>query len=89
MTTASGSAAEILRAAKIVESVVGNAWATDADGRFIYVTPDALTFLNLTLDDLNTPPEEGSLGWKRVIHPEDYEDAAAMWRRSLRTGEPM
>jgi PAS domain S-box-containing protein len=87
MTTASGSAAEILRAAKIVESVVGNAWATDADGRFIYVTPDALTFLNLTLDDLNTPPEEGSLGWKRVIHPEDYEDAAVAWRHSLRTGD--
>lgn len=88
MTIVSGSNAEILRAAKIVESVVGNAWATDADGKFIYVTPDALAFLNLTLDDLNTPPEEGSLGWKRVIHPEDYEDAAAMWRRSLRTGEP-
>lgn len=87
MTTASGSAAEILRAAKIVESVVGNAWATDAHGRFIYVTAAALTFLNLTLDDLNTPPEEGSLGWKRVIHPEDYEDAAVAWRHSLRTGD--
>ena len=88
MTTAPGPAAEILRAAKIVESVVGNAWATDADGRFIYVTPDALAFLNLTLDDLNTPPEEGSLGWKRVIHPDDYEAAATAWRHSLRSGEP-
>ncbi|MGN6145736.1 MAG: PAS domain-containing protein, partial [Mesorhizobium sp.] len=88
MTLASGSDAEILRAAKIVESVVGNAWATDAHGRFMYVTPDALTFLNLTLGDLNTPPEEGSLGWKRVIHPDDYEAAAAAWRHSLRSGEP-
>ncbi|MGB3477014.1 MAG: PAS domain-containing protein [Mycobacterium sp.] len=88
MTLASETAAEILRAAKIVEGVVGNAWATDTDGRFIYVTPDALKFLKLTLDDLNTPPEDGSLGWKRVIHPEDYEDAAATWRHSLRTGEP-
>lgn len=88
MTTASGSTVNILQAAKIVENVVGNAWATDAAGTFIYVTPDALRFLGMTLDDLNDPPEEGAFGWKRVIHPEDYDDAAAAWRRCLATGEP-
>ncbi|MGB3390174.1 MAG: PAS domain-containing protein [Pseudaminobacter sp.] len=88
MTTASGASSEILQAAKIVESVVGNAWATDADGTFIYVTPEALSFLALTLDDLNTPPEEGAFGWKRVIHPQDYDEAAAAWSHCLRTGTP-
>lgn len=88
MTTSSGSVAEILRAAKIVEAVVGNAWATDADGRFIYVTPDALAYLGLTMDDLNSAPEEGGFGWKRVIHPQDYDDAATAWRQSLGSGEP-
>ena len=88
MTLASGPGIEIVQAAKIVESVVGNAWATDAKGTFIYVTPEALNFLALTLEDLNNPPEEGTFGWKRVIHPEDYDEAAAAWRRSLRTGEP-
>lgn len=90
MTIAPDLTIGILQAAKIVENVVGNAWATDADGKFIYVTPDALRFLNLTLDDLNTAPEEekGALGWKRVIHPQDYEDAAAAWHYSLRTGVP-
>lgn len=88
MTSASGSSIEIVQAAKIIESVVGNAWATDADGTFIYVTPEALNFLALTLEDLNNPPEEGTFGWKRVIHPEDYDEAAAAWHHSLRTGEP-
>jgi len=88
MTTSSGSVAEILRAAKIVEAVVGNAWATDADGRFIYVTPDALAYLGLTMDDLNSAPEEGGFGWIRVIHPQDYDDAATAWRQSLGSGEP-
>jgi PAS domain S-box-containing protein len=88
MTSASGSSIEIVQAAKIVESVVGNAWATDANGIFVYVTPEALNFLALTLEDLNNPPEEGTFGWKRVIHPEDYDEAAAAWRHSLRTGEP-
>lgn len=86
MATASGSVIETLRAAKIIESVVGNAWATAPDGRFIYVTPDA--FPGVTLDDLNDPPEEGAFGWKRVMHAEDYDDAAAAWRHCLRTGEP-
>lgn len=88
MTIASGSGIEILQAAKIIESVVGNAWATDADGTFIYVTPEALDFLALTLEDLNVPPQEDTFGWKRVIHPQDYDAAAAAWRRCLRTGEP-
>lgn len=88
MTTVSGSSIEVLRAAKIVENVVGNAWATDAAGTFIYVTPAALRFLGMTLEDLNSSPEEDAFGWKRVIHPEDYADAAAEWHHCLTSGEP-
>ncbi len=78
---------DALQTAKAVERIVGNAWATDADGAFIYVTPAALTFLGLTLDDINAASNEDSFGWKRAIHPEDYDEAAAMWRRCLQTGE--
>ncbi|MEI9424951.1 PAS domain-containing protein [Mesorhizobium sp. Cs1299R1N1] len=74
-------------AAQVVERVVGNAWATDAAGRFIYVTPTALTLARMRLDDLNSPSEEGEFCWKRVIHPDDYDDAVAAWRRCLQTGE--
>ncbi|WP_412778261.1 PAS domain-containing protein [Thalassospira lucentensis] len=78
---------DALRAAQTIESVVGNAWATDAAGRFTYVTPAALTFLGIRLDELNATSDYGDLGWKPVVHPEDYETAAAVWRRCLKTGE--
>ncbi len=75
------------QAARIIERLLGNAWATDAAGRFVYVTPAALTFLGLTLDDINAASDDNSFGWKQAIHPEDYAEAAAMWRRCLETGE--
>ncbi|MDX8520298.1 PAS domain-containing protein [Mesorhizobium dulcispinae] len=91
MTTAfksiGGIGPEALRAARIVEGVVGNAWATDASGKFIYMTPSALTLLGTTLEELNSPSEEGAVGWKRLIHPDDYDAAVTMWRRCLQTGD--
>lgn len=88
MTSMAGASdAEILQAARIVEGVVGNAWATDPHGRFIYVTPAALDYLDLTLATLNEPPDGASFGWKHVIHPDDYLAAAAAWRHALQTGE--
>ncbi|UCI19073.1 PAS domain-containing sensor histidine kinase [Mesorhizobium sp. B2-1-8] len=74
-------------AAQVVERVVGNAWATDAAGRFTYVTPAALAVLGMRLDDLNSSSQEGEFGWKHVIHPDDCDDAVATWRRCLQTGE--
>ncbi|TPJ73691.1 PAS domain S-box protein [Mesorhizobium sp. B2-5-4] len=91
MTTAfksiGGTNSEALRAARIIEGVVGNAWATDASGKFTYVTPGTLTLLGTTLEELNLPSEGGAVGWKRLIHPDDYDGAVAMWRRCLQTGD--
>ncbi|MBZ9864766.1 PAS domain-containing protein [Mesorhizobium sp. CA15] len=78
---------EALRAARIIEGVVGTAWATDASGTFTYVTPGALTLLGTTLEELNSPSEEGAVGWKRIIHPDDYDGAVTIWRRCLQTGD--
>lgn len=74
-------------AAKLVETVVGAAWATDPVGRFLYVTSTAPAFGGLTPDDLNAPSEDG-LGWRRVIHPDDYNAAAIAWRQALQSGAP-
>ncbi len=71
----------------MVERITGNAWATDAGGIFTYVTPEALAFLGISLDSLNTNSAENDFGWRRVIHPDDYEAAATTWRRCLKTGE--
>jgi PAS domain S-box-containing protein len=78
---------EAVQAAKIVERITGNAWATDAGGRFIYVTPKVLASFGFTLEQLNSSIEGNTFGWKRVIHREDYDAAAAAWRRCLQTGE--
>ncbi|WP_454818964.1 PAS domain-containing protein [Labrys neptuniae] len=79
---------EALQAARIIENVVGNAWAADDAGRFIYMTPALLSLLDITLAEFNASSGEGVSGWKRVIHPDDYDDAFAIWRRCLQTGEP-
>lgn len=79
--------ADAVRAAKSVERLTGVAWATDAAGAFLYVTPSVLAFLGLGLEDFNARDDDKEFGWKRVIHPDDYEVAAALWRRCLQTGE--
>jgi PAS domain S-box-containing protein len=76
-----------LEAAKVVERITGNAWATDAAGVFTYVTPAALAFFGISLDSLNATPAADVFGWRRVIHPDDYDAAAAAWRRCLETGD--
>ncbi|MBB3233349.1 PAS domain-containing sensor histidine kinase [Phyllobacterium endophyticum] len=76
---------DAVQAAKVVERITGNAWSTDAAGNFIYVTPAARGFFGISLESLNSQPDK--LGWRQVIHPEDYDAAAVEWRRCLQTGE--
>jgi PAS domain S-box-containing protein len=74
-------------AAKLVENVTDGAWATDPEGVFLYVTPTAPAFRGLTPEDLNASSEDGC-GWRRVIHPDDYDDAIIAWRQALQSGTP-
>jgi PAS domain S-box-containing protein len=78
---------DAIQAAKLVERITGNAWATDADGTFIYVTPAALAFFGITLEQMNSSPDENVFGWARVMHSQDHDAAEVAWRRSLETGE--
>jgi PAS domain S-box-containing protein len=91
MTTASNPPAEIdseaLRAARLIESVVGNAWAADAAGKLIYMTSATLSLLGIALEEFSSPSAQGPSGWRRIIHPDDYDVVAATWRRCLQTGE--
>lgn len=77
---------EPVRAAMMVEAVVGNAWATNAAGRFVYITPGMLALLGIAREDLNGS-DDPAFGWKPLVHPDDYEAAAASWRQSLRNGQ--
>jgi PAS domain S-box-containing protein len=86
MTPIDGDA-DPLRSAGVIESLFGNGWAFDAAGRWIYLHPFAQSSLGVTLDELNAPILDGHTAWKCLLHPNDYNDVAASWRHSLRTGE--
>lgn len=78
---------DAIRAAKLVEGVVGVAWATDPVGKFLYVTPGAPAFDGLLLGELNSS-EANAFALKRVIHADDHDAADLAWRTALQTGSP-
>jgi PAS domain S-box-containing protein len=79
--------AEAIKSARVVETIFGNGWAFDAAGRWIYLHPFAQNSLGVTLEELNAPLDEGETAWKRVLHPDDYDQISAMWRHCLRSGD--
>jgi PAS domain S-box-containing protein len=79
---------EAVQAAKIVERLLGNAWAFDAAGRPTYLTAMAQTFVAVTLEEFQASVDEGHTVFKRTSHPDDYDRIATAWRHSLQTGDP-
>jgi PAS domain S-box-containing protein len=78
---------DAVRAAKVVERLLGNAWAFDAAGRPTYLTPMAQTFVAVTLEEFQAAVDEGDTVFKRTSHPDEYDRIAAAWRHSLQTGD--
>ncbi len=86
-----GTTVEAVRAAKVIESLHGKAWAFDAMGKFTYVTPAAQDAIDMALEDLNRRLGEREFidgGEAGGVHPDDVDRAASTLRHSLRTGEP-
>src|SRR5262249_7176764 len=79
---------DAVRAAKVVESLLGNAWAFDAAGRPTYLSPVAQTFVAVTLEEFQATVDEGHTVFKRTSHPDDYDRISSAWRHSLQTGNP-
>lgn len=79
---------ETVQAARIVESLLGNAWAFDANGRPTYLSPFAQSFVSVTLEEFQASVDEGDTVFKRTSHPDEYDRIAAKWRHSLQSGEP-
>jgi PAS domain S-box-containing protein len=75
------------RALRIIESVPTFAWSADSNGRFTYVSPNALTYLGARQEALNPLPDGNEFGWRQIVHPDDYERVAARWRHCLQTGD--
>lgn len=89
-----GTTTAAVKAAKVIESLHGKAWAFDPTGKFTYVTPAAQVAIDMALEDLNCRLGErefidgGEAGWMRGVHPDDVDRAASSLRHCLKTGEP-
>jgi PAS domain S-box-containing protein len=92
MTTASYSPREtdldITCTLQIIESMPGHAWSADSAGRFTCFSRNTLAFLGHAPDDLNPTEDKDEFGWRRAVHPDDYDRVTARWRHCLETGEP-
>lgn len=78
---------EAMQAVRIIESVVGNAWAANPAGEIVCVSPAVLSRLALTLEEFSSQSDGGPLGWRRMIHPDDYGRSMALWHWCLESGE--
>lgn len=81
------SSLEAARALQIIECMPGFAWSANVTGQFTYVSPNTLQFLGDTREYLNSPDAGDEFGWRRFVHPEDYDRVAARWRHCLATGD--
>jgi PAS domain S-box-containing protein len=58
-------------------------WTADSEGLVIEASPQWTVLTGLTM------AESLGWGWAKALHPEDVEETAAKWRRSLKSGEPV
>jgi PAS domain S-box-containing protein len=72
---------------RILESMPGHAWSADAEGRFTFVSANTLAYIGEPTAELGPIPDCDEFGWRRVVHPDDYDRVVARWRHCLATGE--
>ncbi|MBD9508120.1 PAS domain-containing protein [Ensifer sp. ENS07] len=77
---------ELLHAVRIIERIVGNAWATNANGDFLCVKGALLSRLASALEGFDPEAKSGPLGWKQIIHPDDYDRFIAEWCQCVEHG---
>ncbi|MEJ7611466.1 MAG: ATP-binding protein [Ferruginibacter sp.] len=56
-------------------------WTADAAGNFTYLNENWLSFSGFSFAEMK------NWGWKKVIHPDDWEKNKNAWQHSLDTGE--
>ncbi|MBA2920862.1 MULTISPECIES: PAS domain-containing protein [Sphingomonas] len=79
-----GAVHDAISAAKLVENLLGLAWASDPDGECTYVTPGQGESMLSALRELGIA--QASPAVQRTIHPADLPKAVAAWRSSLAAG---
>lgn len=64
----------------IADAMPQKVWTADANGNANYFNQTWLTYTGLIFEELK------DLGWKKIIHPDDYQENQKRWQHSIRTG---
>ncbi|MFL9921878.1 PAS domain-containing protein [Paraburkholderia fungorum] len=67
---------------EITETIPGMIWCTDADGQPTYYNRRLAEYAGVDIS------ETRDLGYRKTIHPDDWEGLIQRWTHSVRTGEP-
>jgi len=66
---------------KMADLMPQKVWTADTHGNYNYFNKCWLDYSGLDFDELKDD------GWKKVIHPEEWEETTARWQQSIITGE--
>ncbi|QBJ16801.1 PAS domain S-box protein (plasmid) [Agrobacterium sp. 33MFTa1.1] len=73
-----------------LEDIPGLGWSAYPDGRMRFVNPAATEFVGITPEEMKERMEgTDTAWWTPFVHPDDRERSLALWRNSLKTGEPI
>lgn len=64
----------------IADAMPQKVWTADAVGDVTYFNQTWLNYTGLSFDDLK------NRGWKKIIHPDDWEENKRRWQHSIDTG---
>jgi len=65
----------------IIETIPSMLWSTSPTGEVTHISQRVLEYSGLILEDFL------NLGWRRMIHPDDFEDTAKAFSLAIQTGE--
>ena len=65
----------------IADAMPQKVWTADAMGNYNYVNKCWLDYTGLDFDNLK------DWGWKKIVHPDDWEQTEIKWQQSINTGK--
>ena len=65
----------------IIETIPSLLWSTSPMGEVTHISQRVLEYTGLSFEDFL------NVGWKRIIHPDDFEDTAKAFVHAIQTGE--
>lgn len=83
-----GQQADADEAMRIIGSMPAYTWSATPDGRVTHVNTGTLAFIGRNPNSTSLFHELDGAGWRRSIHPDDYDEVLRKRRESLLSGMP-